>query len=120
MSCFRLLAATAVVLATLAPLSANAQLISPDDATLAALTTFRTDAADLVTTLPDNKGVTPQQITASYEEGGLVGLPDEQINTILVVRQWAEAVSWDQLDPTQRDLIRTYWDSTATAVAKTR
>ena len=117
---FRFLAVTAVALASLAPLSANAQGPTPDAATQAALTTFRADAAELVTTLPDNKDVSSQQILASYQEGGLAGLPSEQLNTIMVVRIRAEAASWDQLDPTMKNLIRTFWDSSSTAVASAR
>jgi hypothetical protein len=114
---FRFLAVTAVALASLAPLSANAQGATPDAATLAALTTFRADAAELVTTLPNNKDVSSQQILDSYVEGGLAGLPSEQFNTIMVVRVRAEAASWDQLDPAMKDLIRTFWNSSSTAVA---
>jgi hypothetical protein len=117
MSRFRFLAITGLILAALAPLTANAQGTTPDPATLSALTTFRTDAANLVTTLPDNKGVTSEQITASYLEGGLTDLPFDQFNRIMVVRQWAEAAAWDQLDASSRDLIRTYWESSSNAIA---
>jgi hypothetical protein len=117
MSRFRFLAVTGIFLASFAPLTANAQVTTPDPATQAALTTFRADAAELVTSLPDNKGVTSQQIAASYTDSGLSDLPFDQFNRIMVVRQWAEAASWDQLDPTQQSLIKTYWENTATAVA---
>ena len=117
MSRFRFLAAAGIILASLAPLTANAQPTGPDPATQAALITFRTDAANLVTTLPDNKGVTSQQIADSYLEGGLAGLPFERINTIMVVRVHAETASWDQLTPIDRDLIRTFWETSSQAVA---
>jgi hypothetical protein len=114
---FRILVVTAVALASLAPLSANAQGNTPDPATQAALDTFRADAAQLVTTLDNNKDVSSQQILESYVEGGLTGLPTEQVNTIMVVRVRAEAASWDQLDPAMKDLLRTFWNSGSTAVA---
>lgn len=115
----RFVAATGLVLASLSPLTANAQGTTPDDATLAALNTFRTDAANIVTTLPNNKLVTSEQITDSYLDGGLAGLPFEQFNTIMVVRKRAEEAAWDQLDAAQRDLIRSFWNS-ANNVANAR
>ena len=36
-----------------------------------------------------------------------------------VVRVQAESQAWNQLDPAAKDLIRTFWDSEATAVAST-
>jgi len=119
MSRFRFLVAAGIVVASLAPLTANAQGTTPDPATQAALTMFRADAADLVTNLDNNKGVTSAQIAESYIEGGLVGLPAEQINTIMVVRVQAESQAWDQLDPAAKNLIRTFWESESTAVAST-
>ncbi|MBV8717561.1 MAG: hypothetical protein JOZ65_21070 [Chloroflexi bacterium] len=116
---FRFIAVTAVALASLAPLSANAQGTTPDPATQAALDTFRADAAQFVTNLDNNKGVTSQQILDSYKDGGLAGLPSDQMNTIMVVRVRAEAASWDQLDPGMKDLLRTFWNSESTAVAST-
>lgn len=112
MSRLRFVAATGLVLASLSPLTANAQGTTPDDATLAALNTFRTDAANIVTTLPNNKLVTSEQIADSYLDGGLAGLPFEQFNTIMVVRKRAEEAAWDQLDAGQRDLIRSFWNNT--------
>src|SRR5262249_24853101 len=114
---FRFLAAIGIVLASLAPLSANAQVSTPDPATQAALDRFRADAADLVTNLDNNKGVSSLQILESYQDGGLIGLPSEQINTIMVVRVRAESASWDQLPPADKNLIRTFWNSSSTAVA---
>ena len=114
---FRFLATVGILLASLTPLTANAQGTTPDPATQAALTTFRADAANLVTTLPDNKGVSSEQIAESYREGGLAGVPSDRLNTIMVVRVWAEAAAWDELDPASRDLIRTYWESSSNAIA---
>jgi hypothetical protein len=117
---FRLIAVAAVALVSLLPLSANAQGNTPDTATQVALDTFRADAAQIVTNLDNNKGVTSQQILDSYKDGGLAGLPSEQINTIMVVRIRAESDSWDQLDPAMKDLLRTFWDSGSTAAAHAR
>jgi hypothetical protein len=114
---FRFIAVTAVALASLAPLSANAQGNTPDPATQAALDTFRLDAAQLVTNLENNKGVSSQQILESYQPNGLADLPSQQFNTIMVVRIRAESASWDQLDPAMKDLLRTFWNSGSTAVA---
>jgi hypothetical protein len=58
-----------------------------------------------------------QQILESYQADGLAGLPNEQVNTIMVVRVRAESASWDQLDPAMKDLLRTFWNSGSTAVA---
>lgn len=117
MSRFTFLAVAGVVLASLVPLTANAQGNGPDPATQAALDTFRAGAAEMVTNLDNNKGVTSAQIAESYIDGGLAGLPVEQIATIMVVRQRAEAASWEQLNPVMKDLITTYWDTSSTAVA---
>ena len=114
---FRFIAVTAVALASLAPLSANAQGNTPNPATQVALDTFRADAAQLVTNLDNNKGVTSQQILDSYQENGLADLPREQQDTVYLVRVRAEAASWDQLDPAMKDLLRTFWNSGSTAVA---
>jgi hypothetical protein len=120
MSRFRFLAAAAVALACLAPITANAQGATPDPATQAALDNFRFNTAQIVTTLPDNKGVTSEQIVDSYSENGLIGLPSERFNTVMVVRGIAEGLAWNALPSNQRDLIRNFWASEAspsTAVA---
>lgn len=117
MSRFRILATTAIVLASLAPMSANAQGNTPDPATEATLIKFRTSAAELVTNLPNNKDVSPQQILESYQEGGLLDLPSQQRDTIMVVKQRVESASWDELSPTEKNLLKTFWDSGSTAVA---
>jgi hypothetical protein len=113
----RFVAAVAIVLGSLAPLTANAQGNTPDDATQAALNTFRANTAIIVTSLDNNKLVTPEQITESYLDNGLAGLSPDQFNTIMVVRGRAEAAAWDQLDPSQRDLIRTFWNNENNNVA---
>jgi hypothetical protein len=119
MSRFRFVAATAIALACMAPMAAHAQGATPDPATQAALDTLRANTAQIVTTLPDNKGVTSDQIVESYTDTGLIGLPSERFNTVMVVRQIAEGLAWNQLDPSQRSLIKNFWASEAegTAVA---
>ena len=97
-----------LILAGLVPLAAYAQGPSMDGPTQDALTSLRSNAANMVSSLSDSKGITGDQVTASYTDQ-LTGLSAQQFNTAMVVKARAEQAAWAQMDPTSRALIKNYF-----------
>lgn len=94
----------------LMPLAASAQASPIDAPTQTALTALRTSAATAVAKLSNRKGVTGDQVTASYSDQ-LRDVSAQQMNTVMIVKGRAEASAWTQLDPTSRALIKNYFAS---------
>jgi len=103
-----LLPTAVLVLASLAPLAASAQGASMDAPTQAALTALRTNAASMVASLSNNKGITGGQVTASYDDQ-LKDLSPQRSNTVMIVKVRAERAAWSAMDPTSRALIKNFF-----------
>ncbi len=104
-----LLFALILLLTGLVPVGMNAQEPRMDGPTRAALNELRAASADIAPSLANNKGVTSDQITASYN--GQLSLTPQQSNTVMVVRSKAERAAWAQMDPTSRALIKNFFAS---------
>jgi len=102
------LPAVILVLVSLVPFAAYAQGPSMDGPTQAALTALRANAAGMVGSLSNNKGVSGDQVSASYDDQ-LKDLSSQRSNTVMVVKVRAEQAAWSQMDPTSRALIKNYF-----------
>jgi hypothetical protein len=98
-----------LLLGVLAPISVEVRRPATDAQTQIALHQFRARAAGMVATLPNNKGVTAYQVTASYN--GELSLSPKQANTVMVVKRRAERAVWAQMDPISRTLIKNFFAS---------
>jgi hypothetical protein len=105
----QLLLGLLLLLVVLAPVIVEVRRPRIDAATQAALNQFHNGAASLVASLPNNKGVTADELTAAYS--GQLSLSPKQSNTVMVVKRRAERAAWAQLDPTSRTLIKNFFAS---------
>jgi hypothetical protein len=95
-----------LLLASLLPITAHAQAAPDIDApTQTALTALRTKAAGMVASLSKNKGISGDQVTASYDDK-LTDLSRKRMNAVMIVKTRAELAAWNQMDPTSRALIK--------------
>jgi hypothetical protein len=107
-----LLLAAVLVLPGLSLPAAYAAGPSMDTPTAAALMTLRSNAADLVASLSNNKGVQGAEVTASYDDH-LRNMPSQRLNTVMIVKIRAEQAAWTQMDPTSRALIKNFFATAA-------
>jgi hypothetical protein len=99
----------AVLLLATSPIATYAQAApSIDGPTQTALAALRTNAAGMVASLSNNKGISGDQVTASYADK-LTGLSTNQFNNVMIVKGRAEQSAWNQMDPTSRALIKNYF-----------
>jgi hypothetical protein len=98
-----------LLLAGFVPVAAYAQA-SPniDGPTQTALTALRANAAGMVASLSNNKGISGDQVTASYDDK-LTDLSSKRMNTVMIVKIRAEQAAWNQMDPTSRALIKNFF-----------
>ena len=101
-------AAFFIALSSLLPVAASAQGPTMDGPTQAALTSLRTNAASMVASLSNNKGVSGDQVTASYVDQ-LKDLSADRSNAVMIVKTRAEQAAWNQMEPTSRALIKNYF-----------
>jgi hypothetical protein len=109
MNARQLFLALLVLLVVLAPVTVEVRRPRMDAATRAAINEFRSAAVRMVASLPNNKGVTADQVTASYN--GQLSLSPKQLNTVMVVKRRAERAAWAQMDPRSQTLIRGFFAS---------
>ena len=96
-------------LASLLPIAAYAQAApNLDGPTQTALTALRTNAAAMVASLSNNKGISSDQVTASYDDQ-LTDLSRKRMNSVMIVKTRAERAAWSQMDPTSRALIKSHF-----------
>lgn len=104
-----ILLAAVLLLASFVPIAAYAQgAPSIDGPTQSALTALRTNAAGMVASLSNNKGIRGDQVTASYDDK-LTGMSGNQFNNVMIVKARAEHAAWNQMDPTSRALIKNFF-----------
>jgi hypothetical protein len=109
MSRFHVLLLAILLLSSALPIAAYAQgAPNIDGPTQTALNALRTNAAGMVASLSNNKGVSGDQLTASYDDK-LTGMSSDQMNTVMIVKARAEQAAWNQMDPTSRALIKNYF-----------
>src|SRR5262245_60378026 len=98
-----------LALVSVVPIAAHAQSTSNiDRPTQTALTALRTNAAGMVASLSNHKGVSGDQVTASYDDK-LSGLSNNQFNNVMIVKGRAEQAAWNQMDPTSRAVIKNHF-----------
>jgi hypothetical protein len=105
---YKILPVAILVLGSLAPIAAYAQGPSIDGPTQTALTALRTNAATMVASLSNHKGITGDQVTASYSDT-LNDVSSQQFNNVMIVKRRAEQAAWTQMDPTSRALIKNHF-----------
>jgi hypothetical protein len=101
-----LLLAAGLVIGSFTPLAAYAKSADPDGPTQSAITALRAGAASLASSY--GKAANSAQILSSYDDK-LTGLSAKQFNTVMVVETRAELATMNTMDPTSRNLIKTYW-----------
>jgi hypothetical protein len=108
-----LIIGTGLVIAGLIPVAAYAEAPRMDTPTQNALAALRTGAVGMVASLSKNKGVSGDDISASYN--GTLAAPTSRANTVMVVKARAEQAAWTTMDPTSRALIKSYFGAVAAA-----
>lgn len=79
-----------------------------DGPTETAMTLLRTNAASMVGSLSNNKGISGSQVTDSYIDK-LTDLSSQRRNTVMIVKAKAEQAAMSQMDPTSRALIKSFF-----------